>query len=105
MLWGFNVFFLVCSVLFGSVIYSLRFWFFEARENPDTAPLVLWFNGGYVKKHAYYKIGKENACFRRCTDFRIQPRKLVYDRIVPGTRKSSYIHTLSSTRNVLRRSY
>jgi carboxypeptidase C (cathepsin A) len=23
-----------------------RFWFFAARKNPDTAPLVLWFNGG-----------------------------------------------------------
>jgi carboxypeptidase C (cathepsin A) len=22
------------------------FWFFEARNNPDTAPLVVWFNGG-----------------------------------------------------------
>ncbi|EGN97785.1 hypothetical protein SERLA73DRAFT_182531 [Serpula lacrymans var. lacrymans S7.3] len=25
---------------------SLWFWFFEARNNSDTAPLVLWFNGG-----------------------------------------------------------
>ncbi|CAA7266090.1 unnamed protein product [Cyclocybe aegerita] len=25
---------------------SDRFWFFEARENPDSAPLALWFNGG-----------------------------------------------------------
>ncbi|KAF7982156.1 hypothetical protein HWV62_29913 [Athelia sp. TMB] len=25
---------------------SVWFWFFEARENPDTAPLSLWFNGG-----------------------------------------------------------
>ncbi|KZP12484.1 serine carboxypeptidase [Athelia psychrophila] len=25
---------------------SVWFWFFEARENPDTAPLTLWFNGG-----------------------------------------------------------
>ena len=23
-----------------------RFWFFAARNNPDTAPLVTWFNGG-----------------------------------------------------------
>jgi hypothetical protein len=32
------------------VVYSLRFWFFAARENPGTAPLVLWFNGGYVRR-------------------------------------------------------
>ncbi|KAG6805210.1 hypothetical protein H0H93_005333, partial [Arthromyces matolae] len=25
---------------------SLWFWFFAARNNPDTAPLALWFNGG-----------------------------------------------------------
>ncbi|KAF8184211.1 serine carboxypeptidase [Pholiota molesta] len=25
---------------------SIWFWFFEARNNPDTAPLALWFNGG-----------------------------------------------------------
>ncbi|KAF8955857.1 Alpha/Beta hydrolase protein [Flammula alnicola] len=25
---------------------SLWFWFFAARKNPETAPLVLWFNGG-----------------------------------------------------------
>ncbi|EGN97802.1 hypothetical protein SERLA73DRAFT_90909 [Serpula lacrymans var. lacrymans S7.3] len=25
---------------------SMWFWFFEARSNPSTAPLVLWFNGG-----------------------------------------------------------
>jgi len=25
---------------------SIWFWFFEARQNADTAPLVLWFNGG-----------------------------------------------------------
>ncbi|KDR77526.1 hypothetical protein GALMADRAFT_245687 [Galerina marginata CBS 339.88] len=25
---------------------SLWFWFFAARQNPDTAPLALWFNGG-----------------------------------------------------------
>jgi len=25
---------------------SIWFWFFAARNNPDTAPLVLWFNGG-----------------------------------------------------------
>jgi hypothetical protein len=23
-----------------------RFWFFAARNDPDTAPLVTWFNGG-----------------------------------------------------------
>lgn len=23
-----------------------RFWYFAARNNPDTAPLALWFNGG-----------------------------------------------------------
>ena len=23
-----------------------RFWFFAARKNPDSAPLVTWFNGG-----------------------------------------------------------
>ncbi|EIM82394.1 serine carboxypeptidase [Stereum hirsutum FP-91666 SS1] len=25
---------------------SVWFWFFEARNNPDTAPLITWFNGG-----------------------------------------------------------
>ncbi|KAI0036241.1 serine carboxypeptidase [Vararia minispora EC-137] len=25
---------------------SIWFWFFEARNNPETAPLVAWFNGG-----------------------------------------------------------
>ncbi len=30
-----------------SVICSTgRFWFFAARNNPDNAPLVTWFNGG-----------------------------------------------------------
>ena len=24
----------------------LFFWFFEARQNPEEAPLVLWLNGG-----------------------------------------------------------
>jgi len=23
-----------------------RFWFFAARRNPETAPLITWFNGG-----------------------------------------------------------
>jgi hypothetical protein len=23
-----------------------RFWFFAARNNPDEAPLITWFNGG-----------------------------------------------------------
>jgi hypothetical protein len=23
-----------------------RFWFFAARNNPDKAPLIAWFNGG-----------------------------------------------------------
>ncbi|KZS93183.1 peptidase S10, serine carboxypeptidase [Sistotremastrum niveocremeum HHB9708] len=26
--------------------HSLFFWFFEARESPKTAPLILWLNGG-----------------------------------------------------------
>lgn len=25
---------------------ATRFWFFAARENPDTAPLTIWLNGG-----------------------------------------------------------
>jgi carboxypeptidase C (cathepsin A) len=25
---------------------SNRFWFFAARNNPEKAPLVTWFNGG-----------------------------------------------------------
>lgn len=25
---------------------NMWFWFFEARKNPETAPLATWFNGG-----------------------------------------------------------
>ena len=28
---------------------SIWFWFFAARNNPDTAPLITWFNGGVRK--------------------------------------------------------
>ena len=49
--------------LFGLVIYWLRFWFFAARKNPDTAPLVLWFNGGYVEPNNYKIERKNNASF------------------------------------------
>jgi len=42
---------LVCVALRGSVSdfnrHSIdRFWFFAARKNPETAPLITWFNGG-----------------------------------------------------------
>jgi hypothetical protein len=26
--------------------FTARFWFFAARTNPNTAPLITWFNGG-----------------------------------------------------------
>ncbi len=29
-----------------SAHFPQRFWYFAARNNPDTAPLALWFNGG-----------------------------------------------------------
>jgi hypothetical protein len=40
----------LCSILSvpSVFIYALpnRFWFFAARKNPDSAPLITWFNGG-----------------------------------------------------------
>lgn len=41
--------YLVCVVLPGPLFYEHpidRFWFFAARNNPETAPLITWFNGG-----------------------------------------------------------
>lgn len=32
--------------------YLARFWFFASRKNPETAPLVLWFNGGVNIYHS-----------------------------------------------------
>jgi len=42
---------LVCVALRGSLFNFYersidRFWFFAARKNPETAPLITWFNGG-----------------------------------------------------------
>ena len=54
-----------------------------ACKNPATAPLVLWFNGGYVELN-YDKLERKNM-FKRSTDLPIQPGKLVYDQIVPVT--------------------
>ena len=54
-----------------------------AHKNPATAPLVLWFNGGYVELN-YDKLEIKNM-FKRSPDLPIQPGKLVYDWIVPGT--------------------
>ncbi|KAJ6491330.1 alpha/beta-hydrolase [Mycena vitilis] len=36
---------------------SLWFWFFEARDSPETAPLTLWLNGGPVvrRRWGYFK--------------------------------------------------
>ena len=34
---------------------ALRFWYFDARNSPDTAPLVLWFNGGVGFRTAHRK--------------------------------------------------
>ena len=31
--------------------HSFRFWLFEARNSPDTAPLVVWLNGGVRSAH------------------------------------------------------
>ena len=42
-----SIWFVLCRILHpANHLYSLRFWFFAARNNPDTAPLALWFNGG-----------------------------------------------------------
>lgn len=40
-----------------------RFWFFAARENPNTAPLAIWINGGvsfiiFTYSNKEYKLGK-----------------------------------------------
>lgn len=38
---------LICENMLHELIYDTeRFWFFAARNNPATAPLTLWFNGG-----------------------------------------------------------
>jgi hypothetical protein len=34
------------SLCLSSECSTDRFWFFAARNDPDTAPLVTWFNGG-----------------------------------------------------------
>ena len=34
------------SVVFLNPYFTARFWFFAARTNPKTAPLITWFNGG-----------------------------------------------------------
>jgi hypothetical protein len=34
-----------CASVFSSALHD-RFWFFAARNNSETAPLITWFNGG-----------------------------------------------------------
>ena len=41
----------------------LWFWFFAARNNPDTAPLTIWLNGG-VSFFSYLNLAVEFSIFR-----------------------------------------
>ncbi|TEB24238.1 alpha/beta-hydrolase [Coprinellus micaceus] len=42
---------------------SIWFWFFAARNNPDTAPLVLWFNGGPGSSSMFGLFQEHGPCF------------------------------------------
>ncbi|KAJ3523716.1 hypothetical protein NMY22_g11320 [Coprinellus aureogranulatus] len=42
---------------------SIWFWFFAARNNPETAPLVLWFNGGPGSSSMYGLFQEHGPCF------------------------------------------
>ena len=45
----------VCIISLSSLMFwpKIRFWFFAARKNPDTAPLAIWLNGGVRRPNIY----------------------------------------------------
>jgi hypothetical protein len=55
-----------------------RFWYFAARNNPSTAPLSLWFNGG-VSTHLH------SPSLYLPTDFPSAAWQLEHDRSFPRT--------------------
>lgn len=54
------------------------FWYFAARENNDTAPLALWFNGG-VSPHLSFQTSQ--LIFSSFIAWKFQ-----HARLIPGTR-------------------
>lgn len=58
-----------------------RFWFFAARENPDTAPLAIWLNGGVSDRPCTAMDGPADA---------LTAGKFEHDRASPRERTVPY---------------